>query len=281
MMRIARITVEGTSEAGAFSGTLSFGPGVQVISGPNRLGKSIAFAAIVWCLGVEQIYGVQSCDNAIFPDAPRHMIDLGDAGEGKVIASSAEIELVGDDGRVLKLRRPIVGDTDRMTFTDGELEGDLVVGRSGAMGDATAGFQATFRRWAGLPEARLMTSRGTAAHIYFENLAPLFLIEQLTGWADIVLSMRASEAASVWWIWPVKRPSASKHSASPHAGHRPPSAASVAMCAFLTLGRMVFRLCVRWCSTRSCSRSIRSSTRSIARTTNARGSLWFAAAVRS
>jgi hypothetical protein len=185
MMRITRVTVEGDSDAGAFHGTLKFGPGVQVVSGRNRMGKSIAFEAIVWCMGVEHIYGVQPCDNSIFSDAPRHVISLGEVGDHKVLASQAEIELLHEDGRKLTLRRAIVGAKDRITYSDGEVKGDLVVGRSGAMADPTVGFQATFRKWAGLPEARLMTSRGTDCPIYLENLAPLFLIEQLTGWSDI------------------------------------------------------------------------------------------------
>lgn len=185
MMHIARVTVEGTSEAGAFRGTLELGPGVQVISSPNRFGKSIAFSAVVWCLGVEHIFGVQASDNAIFPDAPRNLIDLGDVRETKVIESSAEIELVREDGCRLKLRRAIVGERGRIAVSDGgDLQGNLVVGY-GTMADPTAGFQTTFRKWAGLPEAHLMTSRGNDAPIYFENLAPLFLVTQLTGWADI------------------------------------------------------------------------------------------------
>lgn len=184
-MLIARVTVQGMSEAGPFGGSLEFGGGVQVVAGPNRFGKSIAFAAIVWCLGVEHIYGVQGGDNAIFADAPRSLLNLGEVQDAKVLSSFAEIELVRDDGKTLTLRRAIAGGpTERITFSDGEVSGELVVGY-GSMKDSTAGFQTTFRKWAGLPEARLMNSRGSDSPIYFENLAPLFLIEQLKGWADI------------------------------------------------------------------------------------------------
>lgn len=184
MIRVIRISIEGTSEAGPFEGTLAFEGGVQVVSGHNRFGKSTAFAGIVWCLGVEHIFGVQPNDNAIFPDAPRNRLKLGHAEDVRVIASYASLELERSDGKRLKLRRDILGQTGQVRFDDGEVEGTLVVGY-GSMKDPTAGFQAAFRKWIGMPEARLMTSRGGETQIYMENLAPLFLIEQLVGWSDI------------------------------------------------------------------------------------------------
>lgn len=184
MISVICISIEGMSEAGPFAGSLSFGEGVQVISGHNRFGKSTAFAGIVWCLGVEHIFGVQAADNAIFPDAPRARLQLGDAADIRVISSFASLELERADGKRLKLRRDIVGETGQVHFDDGEVDGTLVVGH-GSMKDPTAGFQSALRRWIGIPEARLMTSRGGEAQIYLENLAPLFMIEQLRGWSDL------------------------------------------------------------------------------------------------
>jgi hypothetical protein len=184
MIRVVQISIEGTTEAGPFAGTLAFDDGVQVVSGHNRFGKSTAFAGIVWCLGVEHIFGVQPNDNAIFPDAPRNRLKLGNAPDVRVITSCANLELERSDGRRLKLRRDIVGQTGQVRFDDGAVEGTLVVG-FGSMKDPTAGFQAALRKWIGMPEARLMTSRGGDTQIYMENLAPLFLIEQLAGWSDI------------------------------------------------------------------------------------------------
>jgi len=182
-MHLTRITVEGKAGDATFAGTLELGSGVQIISGPNRFGKSLAFAAVAWCLGVEHIFGVQPGDNTIFPDAPRLDIDLGSEKRLRITESSATIEL-RDGARTLRLRRAIVGPMERIFFDDGNVKGDLMVG-FGAMKDPTAGFQAAFRKWAGFPEVPLMTSRGSESQIYFENLAPLFLIEQLGGWADI------------------------------------------------------------------------------------------------
>jgi len=183
MIDIVEVTVEGTTEAGSFRGSMSFGSGLQVVAGPNRYGKSLAFAAFAWCLGVEHIFGVQAGDNSIFPDAARTRVTLDDAEE-TVAGSSAVLVLRRHDGTLLRLRRAIVGDASTISYTDDERSGNLVVGR-GTMTDPIAGFQATFRKWARLPDARLLSSRGVDVPIYLENLAPLFLIEQLGGWVDI------------------------------------------------------------------------------------------------
>ncbi|MGN6106577.1 MAG: hypothetical protein ACTHU0_15835 [Kofleriaceae bacterium] len=184
MIRVVEISIEGKSDLGPFSGRLAFEDKVHVISGGNRFGKSTAFAGIAWCLGVEHIYGVQASDVAIFPEAPRSQLTLGSATDVRVVSSYATLVLQRADGRRLKLGRDIVGQPTQVRFDDGELAGTLVVGY-GSMRDPTAGFQAALRKWIGMPEARLMTARGGEAQIYMENLAPLFLIEQLAGWSDI------------------------------------------------------------------------------------------------
>lgn len=183
MIEVIEIAVEGKTEGGLFRGSFQFGGGLQVLSGPNRYGKSLAFAALTWCLGVEHIFGVQPNDNSIFPDAARSRVVLGGAEES-VLESAATVALRRNGSDVLRLRRNIMGEVDRISYADGDQAGNLLVGR-GSLTDTTAGFQAVFRRWANLPDAHLKTSRGGDAAIYLENLAPLFLIEQLAGWADI------------------------------------------------------------------------------------------------
>jgi chromosome segregation ATPase len=61
-MQIVSIEVRGKSERGDFVGRLEFSPGLQVISGPNSFGKSLAVESIAWCLGLEVIYGRKDSD---------------------------------------------------------------------------------------------------------------------------------------------------------------------------------------------------------------------------
>lgn len=185
MITIRKVQITGTSERGDFSGELEFGPGLQILSAPNRYGKSLAFSAITWCLGVEQIFGAQAGDNAVFPAAARSHIDLGGERAIAVRSSLARVTLDRNDGRQLVLTRCIVGgQSAHIDYDDGETKGTLQTGYGTAL-DPTAGFQAHFRKWAGLPEMDVLNSRGQQYPIYLENLAPLFLIEQTRGWADI------------------------------------------------------------------------------------------------
>jgi len=48
---LSKIEVRGKTDAGDFAGSISLGPGLQVISAPNAYGKSLAAKAVIWCLG--------------------------------------------------------------------------------------------------------------------------------------------------------------------------------------------------------------------------------------
>src|ERR1700674_1765872 len=117
MIALKRVGIAGLSNAGRFAGDIALGGGLQIISGPNGYGKSLASSAIAWCLGLEPIYGVSPNDNAIFKDAARHRVDLEDAPDAEVISSQAELELDLGSGRTLSLTRPIIGgDTRHISF---------------------------------------------------------------------------------------------------------------------------------------------------------------------
>lgn len=185
MISIATVEIVGDSERGPFSGRIDFEPGLQVFSAPNRYGKSLAFSAITWCLGVEQIFGALAGDNSIFPSAARSHIDLANERAIPVLKSEARLFLSRDDKQRLALSRPIIGgELTHITYDDGKTQGTLQTGW-GSSADSTAGFQGRLRSWAGLPEMHVLNSRGQAYPIYLENLAALFLIEQTRGWGNI------------------------------------------------------------------------------------------------
>lgn len=185
MMIVKSIQVSGVSAQGRFSGRIELGAGLQIITASNRYGKSTAFAAVAWCLGVEQIYGASAGDPDIFPEGARSQLEIDGERDIKVESSEAQVVLEREDGALLTLTRSIRGgDPMQIAFDDGTSSGNLKVGYGSSKSDA-AGFQARFRAWTGLPEFRLMRSRGGASPIYLENLAALFLIEQIRGWTDI------------------------------------------------------------------------------------------------
>lgn len=185
MIRLLSIEVVGECDAGPFHGRMGFEPGLHVITADNRFGKSLAFAGITWCLGVEHIYGARAGDNRIFPEAAREALEIDGQRDVRVRSSEARLTLLRRDGRQLRLSRSICGgDANRVRFDDGLTAGELQLGY-GTSADATAGFQAHFREWLGWPESRLVRTRGGEYPLYLENIAPLFLLEQLRGWTGI------------------------------------------------------------------------------------------------
>lgn len=183
MIEIVEISIQGATPSRSFRGSISFQRGLQVVVAPNRFGKSMAFAALSWCLGVEHIFGVQSGDNTFFPVAARSHLEL-DGVEEPVEQSVASVLLRRDDGASLRLTRGITSEANAILYDDGTESGFLAAGR-GTMANEVSGFQVRFRQWAGLPNLRLLSSAGHEVPIYLENLAPLFLIEQMLGWSDI------------------------------------------------------------------------------------------------
>src|SRR5690349_11971499 len=121
MITIAKVEISGESDRGKFGGALDFELGLQIISAPNRYGKSLAFSAITWCLGVEQIFGALPGDNSIIPSAVRSHIDLANERSIPVRRSEARLILHRDDEQQLVLSRPIVGgQLTHISYDDGK-----------------------------------------------------------------------------------------------------------------------------------------------------------------
>jgi len=186
-MRLIRAGVQGISEAGKFSGTFVFSDGLSVITGPNRYGKSLVFSAIVWCLGAEHIFGVLADDSSIFSDAAKNKFKYMDGdkeAEASVVDSWAFLEMNNAEGKKVTLIRSITRDKNHIHWIDEEKDVILATGL-GSFQNETSGFQHYLFQFLGLEKRFLMSNRGSRTGIYFENLAPLFLIEQLGGWSDI------------------------------------------------------------------------------------------------
>ncbi len=189
MIRIASIEIRGKSERGDFIGRLEFAPGLQVISGRNNFGKTLAAESIAWCLNLETIFGRKEGDSTFLPEAVLEELNLPDAKGVKVLSSEAQLTLERQDGERLELARAITHDRDKVRITRQAIGGasstlTLLTG-SGTMADSTIGFQRYLFEWLGWPPKPATTFEGRDAFIYIENLAPLFYIEQQEGWTEI------------------------------------------------------------------------------------------------
>ena len=190
MIHIEEIKVCGDSEAGAFEGVFPFKEGLQVVSAKNHFGKSLAVTSIAWCLGLERMFGLQDNDASRFPMAVREVIDLNGRVNVPVRSSRSILTLRRADGAGLRITREILGNPAEVLVE--ELGTDLIVSqtsrlqaRKGTMKDEAAGLQNFLFVWCGLPRTPIMTNRGDESELYFENIAPLFYIDQNEGWTDL------------------------------------------------------------------------------------------------
>ena len=188
MIHIASVEIRGKSERGDFVGRLEFSSGLQVISGRNSFGKSLAAESIAWCLGIEVIFGRKASDQTFFPLAVLEELDLPDAQNVRVLSSEARLTIQREDREQLDLTRGITHDLNKVRITRRAAEGTsrmtLLVGH-GSMADEATGFQRFLFEWLGWPPKKVTTFDGPDVYVYLENLAPLFYIEQEEGWTEI------------------------------------------------------------------------------------------------
>lgn len=191
MIRIVSIEVRGKSVAGDFAGELFFEPGLQVITGPNGFGKTLAAESIAWCLNLEQMLGRRDADPSFFPDAVLEELDLPDNTRTRVIATEARLTIERHDKARIQLTRSITHDQNKIRinrFAPGLSEASETITLTtgfGSLGDSIVGFQNYIFEWFGWPLKHATTFEGKDAFVYLENLAPLFYIEQEEGWTEI------------------------------------------------------------------------------------------------
>jgi DNA repair exonuclease SbcCD ATPase subunit len=212
VIRLASITVRGQSAAGPFVGTLEVSSGLQIISADNAFGKSLAAKTLAWCLGVEPIFGIFSDDATCFPQAVLERLKLPDDRYTEVLSSECEVKLIRDDGRRLRLRRAIKGETAFVHVEEQPAEVPpaaiaktqpgapaagippappeapreiRLVARGKTMQDEAGGLQRFLFEWLRWPRVEVSTFKGASSEVYLENLVPSFYIDQTEGWADI------------------------------------------------------------------------------------------------
>lgn len=189
MIQITEIEVSGQAETGPFSGRLTFGAGLNVISARNAYGKSLATKVVPWCLGLESLFGRPNNDASFFPRAVTEAIDLEGAPRSRVIRSACSLSMERDDHARIRITRDIKGDPTSVSIEETSPNGETVtskmMARTLALQDERGGLQSFLFSWFGWPRQRVMTFKGKDSDVYAENLAPLFYIEQNHGWGDL------------------------------------------------------------------------------------------------
>jgi hypothetical protein len=187
---LKRIEVRGQAQAGRFAGALNLVKGLQVISGRNAFGKSLAAKAVAWCLGLEPIFGNSDNDPIRLPEAVREELELTGHPDSVVLSSECSVTFEDDKDRSLRIARPIKGSDASFVYieerdADGKERKSKLLARKLTMQDEHGGFQRFFFDWLGWPRIEVPTFRPGGSEIYLENLAPLFYIDQNEGWSDV------------------------------------------------------------------------------------------------
>ncbi|MCE4562852.1 hypothetical protein INQ51_00895 [Maribellus sp. CM-23] len=175
-----------TKDKTEYGADIPFNPGLNVVWGPNSVGKSSIITGIIYGLGLEKSLGIFKLNQN--PFKPEFYSRI----EGKEITLSyllLEISngikhitifryLKGDKTNIVAIKNCKIKDYDKTKkFEKYIIEGEGVFSDNG--------FQNFIYGFLEMPIVEVPSYDGKNVKIYFENLAPLFFVEQRAGWAQI------------------------------------------------------------------------------------------------
>lgn len=189
MIRLISLTISGKTEKKDFSGTINFSQGTNIINAENGFGKSLIFNGLVWTLGLEQYFASRANDTSIWTDAVLDKVELEDGQRHKILYSEAMLKFLSHDKKIITIRRPIQGGDIESVFCEVEDNGKnedfkLYTSKTHTFDNPNISLMRNIFTWANLIPLEVYTYKGKS-NLYLENLAPLFLIHQMSGWADL------------------------------------------------------------------------------------------------
>lgn len=197
MLKIRAIKLEVNTTSGLYGTEFSFTSGLNIIRGDNSTGKSSLFQSILYGLGFEELLGgknektMQSVlkDQVEFPSGKLHPVNQ----------SFVYLEI--ENKEIITIKRSITSDVRKAQLVDVFL-GALLTGNKeelpsrpmyihdkGGASDDTYGFHlflSEFLNW-NLPE--IITTKGELSHLYLQQVAPAFIVEQKSGWSDFFATL--------------------------------------------------------------------------------------------
>jgi len=169
-----------------YGADIPFKPGLNIIWGPNSLGKTSIITGIIYGLGLEKSLGIFKLNQN--PFKPEFYSKI----EGNNIIKSYLFLEISNGEKTITIFRHLKGEKTNIVavkdctiseysnverFEKYIIEGDGVFTESG--------FQNYIFDFLGLPILEVPSYDGDNVKIYFENLAPLFFVEQRAGWSQI------------------------------------------------------------------------------------------------
>jgi len=169
-----------------YGAEVPFRDGLNIIFGPNSVGKTSIITGIVYGLGAEKGLGIfKSIQNPFKPEFYKEI-------DSKQVKTSYLLLEISNGSETVTIFRYIMGGDINIAavkkcpadefHTTKELNKLIVVGE-GVFSEN--GFQTFLFSFIGLSQVELPTYDQKLSKLYFENILPLFFVEQRAGWSQI------------------------------------------------------------------------------------------------
>ena len=186
-LKIDNLVISAATNGGAFSCSIPFGDGLNVIRAENSSGKSTCINAIAYGLGLESILGPSR--KRPFPKSLYSEIfdNKTDQNPFFVSSSSVQLAITNRTGSKAVLLRDIAGSESKITVDTGGTKRDYFLGSAGQVGSAVSerGFHHWLAEFIGWSLPNVVTFDGKETTLYLECIFPLFFVEQKRGWSEI------------------------------------------------------------------------------------------------
>lgn len=197
MLKINAIKIDITTVDGEYGFEQTFEKGLNIIRGNNSSGKSSMFQAILYALGLEELLGGRN--EKTMQSVLKDMVEYPDGVFHKILQSHVYLEILNND--TITVKRSIISPNESSKLID-VYHGALLTGSNknlkkqsmyihdkGGASDNTFGFHfflADFLNWE-MPE--VTNVQGQYTRLYIQQIAPGFIVEQKSGWADFFATM--------------------------------------------------------------------------------------------
>jgi hypothetical protein len=175
-----------TTDKTEYGADIPFNTGINVVWGPNSVGKSSIITGIIYGLGLEKSLGIFKLNQN--PFKPEFYSKI----EGKDIKLSYLLLEISNGVKHITIFRYLKGDkTDIVAIKNCSIKDydktkkfkKYIIEGEGVFSDT--GFQNFIYDFLDMPIVEVPSYDGKNVKIYFENLAPLFFVEQRAGWSQI------------------------------------------------------------------------------------------------
>jgi len=197
MLKIRAIKLEVNTPDGLFGAKYVFTNGLNIIRGDNSTGKSSLFQSILYGLGFEELLGGKN--EKTMQSVLKDQIEYPDGKFHPVNQSFVYLEI--ENREIITIKRSITSANRRPQLID-VFSGALITGNDesipsrpmyvhdkGGASDDTYGFHLFLSEFLGWSLPEVVTTKGEISHLYLQQIAPSFMIEQKSGWSDFFATM--------------------------------------------------------------------------------------------